>query len=388
MSLRPVRCSSISVARSHGTAWSTIRCRASKTPPDRRWRTNLYGDAGNNILDGGLGADLISGGGGIDTVNYGSSTRAVTVDLIAQTGSDGVDTDTLSSIENAIGSSLNDTFSSDALTNRFDGGGGTDTVSYVNSNTAVIIDLGGQITWDGTVNDTLSSIESAIGSSLNDTFYSNALANKFDGGGGSDTVSYAGSSKAVIVDLGGQITFDGAVNDTLSSIENAVGSGPQRYLLQQCQANRFDGGGGTDTVSYAGSSTGVIIDLIGQTTFDGTVNDTLSSIENAIGSSSERHVFQQCVGEQVRRRRRHRHRQLCRFQQGRNHRPDRPDRIGRHGQRHAVEHRERHRVVLRAIRFSAMRWRTGSKAAAAPRHGQLCRFERRGDHRSDRPDHI
>ena len=245
----------------------------------------LYGDAGNNILDGGLGADLISGGGGIDTVSYGSSTRAVTVNLIAQTGSDGVETDTLSSIENAIGSSLNDTFTSDALTNRFDGGGGTDTVSYVNSNTGVIIDLGGQITWDGTVNDTLSSIESAIGSSLSDTFYSNALANRFDGGGGIDTVSYASSSRAVIVDLGGQVTWDGAVNDTLSSVENAVGSGLNDTFYSNVQANRFDGGGGTDTVSYAGSSTGVVIDLIGQTTFDGVANDTLSSIENAIGSS-------------------------------------------------------------------------------------------------------
>jgi len=52
-------------------------------------------------------------------------------------------------------------------------------------------------------NDTLSSIENAIGSSFNDTFYSNALANRFDGGGGIDTVSYAASSTGVICGLAG-----------------------------------------------------------------------------------------------------------------------------------------------------------------------------------------
>ena len=245
---------------------------------------NLYGDAGNNILDGGLGVDLISGGGGIDTVNYGSSTRAVTVNLVAQTGSDGVETDTLSSIENAIGSSLNDTFTSNALTNRFDGGVGTDTVSYVNSSTGVIVDLGGQITWDGTVNDTLFSIESAIGSSLNDTFYSNALSNRFDGGGGTDTVNYVGSGTAVIIDLGGQVTWDGTASDTLSSIENAVGSGFSDTFYSNAQANRFEGGNGFDTVNYSASAAAVIVDLSAQITWDGTVNDTLVSIENATGS--------------------------------------------------------------------------------------------------------
>src|SRR3712207_8296433 len=45
----------------------------------------LWGDAGNNVLDGGAGgADQMLGGGGSDTVSYASSTRGVIVDLAAQ----------------------------------------------------------------------------------------------------------------------------------------------------------------------------------------------------------------------------------------------------------------------------------------------------------------
>ena len=256
----------------------------------------LYGNAGNNVLDGGVGGtDFISGDAGSDTVSYASSGAGVIVDLLGQVTWDGVANDTLSSIENAIGSSLNDTFYSNALTNRFDGGAGSDTVNYASSSTGVVVDLLGQVTWDGTVNDTLSSIENAAGSALNDTFYSNALTNRFDGGAGSDTVNYASSSTGVVVDLMGQVTWDGTVNDTLSSIENAAGSSKNDALYGNAGNNVLDGGAGgadfisgdagSDTVSYASSSAGVIVDLLGQVTWDGTANDTLSSIENVIGSS-------------------------------------------------------------------------------------------------------
>src|SRR5260221_7625867 len=55
------------------------------------------------------------------------------------------------------------------------GGAGNDTLSYANSASAVIVDLPSQLTWDGTVNDTLSSIENAVGSSKNDAIKSTTL---------------------------------------------------------------------------------------------------------------------------------------------------------------------------------------------------------------------
>ena len=71
-------------------------------------------------------------------------------------------------------------------TDLIDGDAGSDTVSYASSNLGVIIDLGGQITWDGVANDTLSSIENATGSSKDDSIYGDAGNNVLDGGAGID----------------------------------------------------------------------------------------------------------------------------------------------------------------------------------------------------------
>ena len=275
----------------------------------------LVGDDGNNILDGGpAGADLISGGFGADTVSYASSHAAVIVDLGAQLTWDGSVNDHLSSIENAIGSSLDDILVGDDGNNVLDGGAGgadligggfgSDTVSYASSMSAVSIDLGAQLTWDGSVNDGLSSIENAIGSAFDDTIVGDNGDNVLDGGAGGadhiagglgiDTVSYAHSATAVSIDLGAQLTWDGSANDGLSSIENAIGSAFDDTIVGDNGDNVLDGGAGgadhiagglgIDTVSYAASATAVSIDLAAQLTFDGSSVDTLSSIENAIGS--------------------------------------------------------------------------------------------------------
>ena len=77
------------------------------------------------MLDGGPGNDLLDGGDGIDLARFGGST-AVTVDLVAGTATRGSETDTLSSIQGAIGSSAADTFKGDGGPNWFQGGGGRD----------------------------------------------------------------------------------------------------------------------------------------------------------------------------------------------------------------------------------------------------------------------
>ena len=76
----------------------------------------IIGDAGSNVLDGGReGSDQIFGGGDLDTVSYAASLRALLINLHGQAAADGIDTDTLSSIENAIGSAFGDIIvSSDA----------------------------------------------------------------------------------------------------------------------------------------------------------------------------------------------------------------------------------------------------------------------------------
>jgi Ca2+-binding RTX toxin-like protein len=85
----------------------------------------LRGEGGSDVLDGGPGNDLLDGGDGIDLARFGGST-AVAVDLVAGTARRGAETDTLSSIQGAIGSSAADRFTGDGGPNWFQGGGGRD----------------------------------------------------------------------------------------------------------------------------------------------------------------------------------------------------------------------------------------------------------------------
>ncbi|MFL5324673.1 MAG: PQQ-dependent sugar dehydrogenase [Microvirga sp.] len=264
-------------------------------------RDALDGGPGDDLLDGGEGSDQIFGGAGADTVSYLDAPRAVLINLFGQAAADGIDTDVLSSIENAVGSAFNDTIIGDAGANVLDGsdqifgGGNLDTVSYAASPRAVLINLAGQVTADGINTDTLSSIENAIGSAFDDTIIGDAGPNILDGGregsdqisggGGLDTVSYAASPRAVLINLHAQITADGINTDTLSSIENAIGSGFDDVILSSDGVNRIDGGGGTDTVSYVAAPRAVLINLAAQLVADGIFTDTLASIENATGSA-------------------------------------------------------------------------------------------------------
>ncbi|MFO1037745.1 MAG: hypothetical protein U1E45_12930 [Geminicoccaceae bacterium] len=89
----------------------------------------LNGGDGGDLLDGGTGNDKLNGNAGIDIVTYASGTTAVVVDLsgATDTAKRGTETDTLTGIEGAIGSTKADTFKGDANANWFMGGPGKDT---------------------------------------------------------------------------------------------------------------------------------------------------------------------------------------------------------------------------------------------------------------------
>ena len=86
----------------------------------------IVGNGGNDILVGGAGNDDIQGGLGTDTVDYSqeSGGGAVMVNLATNSATDTFgNTDTLSGIENAVGTSGADTFTSAATgVNTFTGG--------------------------------------------------------------------------------------------------------------------------------------------------------------------------------------------------------------------------------------------------------------------------
>ncbi|WP_156387162.1 MULTISPECIES: calcium-binding protein [unclassified Rhizobium] len=126
-----------------------------------------------------------------------------------------------------------------------------------------------------------------------------------DGGAGIDTLSLAGHSARMLVDLtlgtarGGSIgdlrlknvenVQGGAGSDTLSGNGGAnslVGGGGNDLLIGKGGADRLSGGSGIDTASYAGSSKGVIVSLLTtKSSANDAAGDSFSSVENIIGTS-------------------------------------------------------------------------------------------------------
>ena len=224
----------------------------------------LTGSAVANIMTGGAGADKMDGVAGVDTVSYADSNAAVNVNLAVTTAQTGgyAQGDTLFNIENIIGSAYDDALAGSSVANKIDGGAGADTVSYSNSTAAVTVNLGVTTAQAGgyAAGDILVSIENIIGTPLNDTLTGStanniiiggAGADKMDGAAGIDTVSYAGSNAAVNVNLAVTTAQVGghAAGDTIFNIENIIGSSYNDTLKGSSIANIINGGSGNDTMT-------------------------------------------------------------------------------------------------------------------------------------------
>ena len=88
----------------------------------------LNGGNGNDILNGGKGADSLDGGDGLDTASYADSPGRVVVRLHNTSAAKYGDAegDTLTGIENLVGSGHNDVLAGDGGDNRLEGGDGND----------------------------------------------------------------------------------------------------------------------------------------------------------------------------------------------------------------------------------------------------------------------
>ncbi len=244
----------------------------------------LSGGDGNDLLAGGTGADSLSGGLGTDTISYDGGS-AVTVNLATGVVSGGdAAGDTISGIENVIGSSYDDSLTGDGGANALyggsgrdtlvggagadtlDGGGGTDIADYSASGSAVTVNLAtGTGSGGDAAGDTLSGIDDLAGSSHNDSLSGNSGANALSGGGGNDTLAglggsdfldgglgfdmadYSASGSGVTVNLAtGSGSGGDATGDTLSGIEAIQGSAYGDTLIGSAGADALYGGAGTD----------------------------------------------------------------------------------------------------------------------------------------------
>ena len=142
----------------------------------------IYGGSSNDTLHGGSGADTLYGDSGVDAINGNSGD-----DLIY--GGSGADT--------LNGGSGDDTFVSGTGRDVVNGGSGSDTIDYSDATKAVNIDLHGKRSAGGD-SDTLVSIENAIGSAFDDTFRGSNKDNILEGGAGDDILrGFTGSDTLI-----------------------------------------------------------------------------------------------------------------------------------------------------------------------------------------------
>jgi VCBS repeat-containing protein len=125
----------------------------------------LHGGAGNDLLYSGPGNDLLDGGTGIDTASYAHATAGVTVDLslIGAQNTIGAGTDTLTGIENLVGSNFNDTLTGDNNSNVITGGLGNDVLNGGGGDDLLIGGLGNNTLTGGPGADTFQWLKDNSG---------------------------------------------------------------------------------------------------------------------------------------------------------------------------------------------------------------------------------
>ena len=179
----------------------------------------LNGGAGNDIFDGEAGADNLFGGLGNDTFNYNIGDGADAVD-------GGDDADTLNIVGGASGETLDVIWNGLSITN-FEGGtvvnveavtadlnGGADTLSYAGSSSGVVVNLAGAATGFTAIAD----IENVTGTGKSDNLTGSAVANTLNGGGDVDNLNGGAGGDILIGGDGGDTIDTGVADDAAIDI--------------------------------------------------------------------------------------------------------------------------------------------------------------------------
>ncbi len=267
----------------------------------------VHANGGDDRVDGGSGDDTLDGGAGTDTLSYATAAIGVTVSLADPAAQDtvGAGTDTISGFENLVGSGQDDHLAGDGGDNviegglgddSINGGAGTDTASYAFASSGVTVHLDDAAAQDtgGAGTDTLSSIENLIGSGSADRLFDSTGSNVIDAGFGDDTITVTGGTDSVTGGLGtdtlvidtslipGGIALSGLTGDAASGYSGTASwggnsvtfSGIENFVVKSA-GNFPDGvttGGGDDVFDHvATDDPNYLMDVVDL----GAGNDTL-----------------------------------------------------------------------------------------------------------------
>ncbi|MFM7275541.1 MAG: beta strand repeat-containing protein, partial [Gammaproteobacteria bacterium] len=265
----------------------------------------IEGNSGGNLLEGAEGADTLEGGDGSDTLSGGLGLDV----LVGGAGDDTYEVDA---------TTVGDELLTDKVIESADGGLDTvqSLISYTLGANVEVLNLGGSSAINGTGNDTANTIVGNFavnvlsGGAGNDTLSAGFGDDQLDGGSGDDSMSGGLGNDLYIVDSVLDVVSESAAQGTdtvrtsvqvalAANVENliltgsanidATGDALDNVLGSNLGNNVIDGGGGTDTVSYADIEARITVDLskTGQQDTKGAGLDTLISIENATGGKGD-----------------------------------------------------------------------------------------------------
>jgi Ca2+-binding RTX toxin-like protein/subtilisin-like proprotein convertase family protein len=228
---------------------------------------NATGNALGNVIWGNAGDNVLDGGAGGDWVYYNTATAGVSVDLSLTTAQNtiGAGIDTLTNFESILGSVYNDSLKGNANNNvlnggagndTLDGGAGSDWIYYNTATSAVTVDLS-LTTAQNTIGagiDTLSNFEYVYGSGYNDTLTGNTLGNYLDGNAGADTMAGGLGNDTYWVDNVGDVvtetsTLATEIDAVQSSISYTLGANVENLTLTGAAALNGTGNGLNNTMT-------------------------------------------------------------------------------------------------------------------------------------------
>lgn len=244
----------------------------------------IFGETGHDTLDGGKGNDEIDGGDGHDIINGRSGDDTIYggkgQDEI--TGSSGADIlDGQTGHDTLLGGSGNDVLIGGKGDDVINGGSGSDLVSYADADKRVIVELN-EARASGEGSDTITSVENVLGSEHADKIYGNHRDNELSGADGDDRL-YGRKGDDQLFGGEGNDTLDGGSGDDL--LNGGVGDDTLKGYKGE---DTLTGGQGSDTFVYRYANEG------GDTISDFSIGEDfldLASLLVNLGSTSGSNPF-------------------------------------------------------------------------------------------------
>jgi predicted extracellular nuclease len=234
----------------------------------------LLGGIGDDVLEGGKGINIVTGGDGIDVASYANASASVIVSLLLQDqaqASGGAGTDTLSGIEQLLGSAFGDTLTGDAGANTLFGAGGNDTL---NGGFGLDTLVGGE------------GDDSLFGNQDADTLFAGLGNDTLFGGQGDDTLYGELGDDVLQGGLGADTLFGGAGADIFRYTQAADSTLTSRDLIIDFET-------GVDRIDLTAARTGAA------DTFGITHSGGLSYLDVDLGGDGTTDLHIAFLGEQV-----------------------------------------------------------------------------------------